>query len=149
MNQDQVARRPNFRTSVQFTNAKDMVTSLIKDKIMTGMQNHIQSIMLSHNEERKSKMNDFTDIWRKVRVLESGVIVMKEFQYNLKPGSKIYVSSDNDILLDFSKNKIEIRSIRNDGKTEFIDEVKRYPYLMVPAYFSDDFKKYIIKDFPV
>lgn len=51
------------------------------------------------------------------------------------------------MLLDFNENRIEIRAIRNDGKTEFVDDLKRPNKLNVPAYFSEDFKKYIKYDY--
>lgn len=72
---------------------------------------------------------------------------MKEFYYNLKEGSKLFVSRDNDILLDFTPHRIEIRSIRNDGQVDFIDDLKRPDHLWVPAFFSEDFKRYIKFDY--
>ena len=71
---------------------------------------------------------------------------MKEFYYNLKEGSRLFVSSDNDILLDFTPLRIEIRAIRHDGQTEFVDDLKRPDNLNVPAYFSADFKQFVMFD---
>ena len=51
---------------------------------------------------------DQRDIWRKIRVEENGVIVQKEFYHNYKPGSKVFLSSSNDILLEFHEEMIQI-----------------------------------------
>lgn len=91
------------------------------------------------DEDQKRKFN----VFRKIRVLPQGVVVLKQFYYTLREGSQIFVNSDNDILLDFSRHKIEIRAIRNDGLTDYIDDIQRPAHLDVPAYFSEDFKKVI------
>lgn len=89
---------------------------------------------------------DQRDIWRKIRVGESGVLVEKEFYHNYKPGSLLFLSSTNDIVLEFSCETIEIFNIRENGFTERVDEIKRMEGLSVPTYFTDDFKRYITFD---
>ena len=67
---------------------------------------------------------DEIDLWRKIRVTSSGVIVLKEFHHKYKPGSKLYLSSTNDILLEFTADVINIHRIMNDSSTSYIDEIK-------------------------
>lgn len=73
------------------------------------------SSSLDFHKRQEDIKKELVDQWRKIRVLENGVVIMKEFNYNLKEGSKIYVSGDNNMLLDFTPNRIEIRAIRTDG----------------------------------
>jgi hypothetical protein len=83
------------------------------------------------------------DIWRKIRVEESGVIIQKEFYHNYKPESTLFLSSTNDIILEFTSETIEIFHIRENGFTERVDEIKKMEGLQVPAYFTEDFKRYM------
>ena len=46
---------------------------------------------------------------------------MREFYHNYKPGSKIFVGSQNDLVLEFTEEYINIHHIRRDGNTEFVD----------------------------
>ena len=78
------------------------------------------------------------------RTYDARVIVEKEFYHNYKPGSILYLSATNDILLEFHQETIEIYNIRDNNYSERVDEVKRMSNLNVPAYFTNDFKKYMV-----
>jgi hypothetical protein len=83
------------------------------------------------------------DIWRKIRVEENGVIVEREFFHNYKPGSRVFLSSTNDILLEFHQETIQIYNIRDNNYSERVDEAKKPSHLGVPVYFTQDFKRYM------
>jgi hypothetical protein len=53
------------------------------------------------------------------------------------------LSSTNDIVLEFTSETIEIFNIRENGFTERVDEIKRMEGLNIPAYFTEDFKRYM------
>jgi hypothetical protein len=83
------------------------------------------------------------DTWRKIKVEENGVVLIKEFYHNMKERSALFLSSNNEILLEFTKeDMIEIYQIRNNNSL-FVDEIKKIRGAHTPYYFSPDFKKFI------
>lgn len=76
-------------------------------------------------------------------MVNGDVIIIKEFEHKYQPGSKLFLSSDNNILLEFTKDLINIYIIKNDNHTNFLEEIKRPLGLSAPVYFSDDFKQVI------
>jgi hypothetical protein len=71
------------------------------------------------------------------------VVLEKEFYHDYKPGSKLFVGSSNDVVLEFYQDFIDIYQIRNDNNTQFVQNIKRMCDVDVPCYFSSDFKRYI------
>lgn len=89
------------------------------------------------------------DVWRKVKVTDNGVYVEKEFYHNYKPESVVYLGSQNDLLLEFTAEWINVYHIRDDKNTEFLDEIRRENQMMAetPIYFTENFRKYLSFEF--
>ena len=83
------------------------------------------------------------DIWRRIKINENEVKLEKEFYHNYIPGSKVYLSRTNDVMLEFIDDTTNIYYIRNDGKTSFITKNTKAFDLNIPIYFSNDFEMYI------
>lgn len=81
-------------------------------------------------------------------MLENGVVVLKEFTHAFKRGSKLYVSSSNEIVLEFFEQQdIVVYRILNDGTTWRHGQLKKPAGLDSPVYFSDDFLRVLQFDF--
>jgi len=85
--------------------------------------------------------SNIKDVFRKIKVTQQGVIVEREFEHKYKARSKLYVSEGNDLLLEFTKDLINIHTVRATKQTVFLSEFKRPLGLDVPQYFTPDFYK--------
>lgn len=109
-----------------------------------------KNITCQYNPSKNSSSNshdDLKDLFRKIKVHERGVIVEKEFRHKYKPGSTLFVSADNELLLEYNFEYISIYTISNDQKTHFLDDLKRPPSLYCPTNFSPDFSMVIQFEF--
>jgi hypothetical protein len=100
-------------------------------------------MMLQKTHQDEEDVAPEHDIWRRIRINENEVKLEKEFYHNYTPGSKVYLSKTNDIMLEFLDDTTNIYYIRNDGKTSFIKKNFKSFDLNIPIYFSNDFEKYI------
>ena len=58
---------------------------------------------------KSNKKSDDDDNWRKIKVTKDDVIIVKEIETNAFPeNSKVFVSSKNDLALNFHNKKVDI-----------------------------------------
>jgi hypothetical protein len=62
------------------------------------------------------------DIWSKIRIEKNSVIVEREFFHKYKPGSRVFLSSTNDVLLEFHQDTFQIYNIRDNNYSERVKE---------------------------
>lgn len=67
----------------------------------------------------------------------------KEFEHHFIRGRKLYVSSENDLLIEFWDGLIAVYAILNGKTARIMEEKNNFHRIDTPAYFSPNFRTFL------
>ena len=140
-----VMRRPEVArklTEKKVADAKGLIGVKKQQDNALGLKYKTDFKTLEPLTEREPKR--MIDVWRKIKVYPEEVRIEKEFEWEYKPNSRVYISANSEAMIEFQNKKCNVFEIK-ENQVNHWDEFE-YPTgfeVDTPIYFSPSFKYHL------